>query len=95
VEGLEFEVIKGLSYAIPTLSLEYTSERIGPVIDSIAYLATLRNYEHNYSMVFAHADWVGQSRCPVFYRRSSFPRAGPLATITRDQQMANEALMSL
>lgn len=79
-------MIKGLSYFIRTLSLEYTPERIGPVIHSIAYLATLRNYEHSYSiaesMVLARADF-GKADTPVS-TGGHRPEGGPLTPFTRD-----------
>jgi hypothetical protein len=88
--------IKGQSYTIPKLSLEYTPERIGPVIDSITYLATLRVYEHNYSVaestVLARADWV--DTCPGFYRWSSSPK-GTLGDLRDIGRWPTKPLMSL
>jgi FkbM family methyltransferase len=70
VEGFEFEVLRGLSHAIPKLSLEYTPERIRPVIDCIAHLSALGSYEYNYSveesMVLARSDWVSAKQMPRF-----------------------------
>jgi FkbM family methyltransferase len=62
VEGFEYNVLRGLSQAVPQLSFEYTPERIQPALDCIDYLAELGRYEYNYSleesMVLANSDWL-------------------------------------
>ena len=47
VEGFEYNVLRGLTQAIPLLSFEYTPERIQPVLDCIDHLTRLGQYEYN------------------------------------------------
>lgn len=54
VEDLELEVLKGLHTAIPLLSFEYLSIRIGKTIDCIQRLEEIGNYEYNWSYGESH-----------------------------------------
>jgi len=62
VEGFELQVVKGLSRAIPALSLEYNPRHLGVVGECVDRLHTLGDYEFNYSegdsMELALADWL-------------------------------------
>ena len=51
VEGFELEALKGLSKAIPALSVEFLPADIDIAIASVDYLSTLSSYEFNISMV--------------------------------------------
>lgn len=55
VKGFEFQVLKGLSQPIKTISFEFTPEFIDSVINSIKYLHTIGMFKFNYS--------VGESMC--------------------------------
>jgi FkbM family methyltransferase len=72
VEGFEYNVLMGLSQAVPQLSFEYTPERIQPALDCIDYLAKLGRYEYNYSseesMVLANSEWLSAIDIPQFVR---------------------------
>jgi FkbM family methyltransferase len=50
VEGYEYHVLRGLTHAIPALSIEYTPERILPTLECIRYLISLGDYEFNYAV---------------------------------------------
>ncbi|RJQ40748.1 MAG: FkbM family methyltransferase [Nitrospiraceae bacterium] len=62
VEGFEFQVLKGLSYPIKSISIEFTPEYIESTIKCINYLSGLGSYSFNYSvgesMVFSFDSWV-------------------------------------
>ena len=62
VEGSEYEVIKGLSKPIETISLEFVPEIIEPYINCIHYLQRLGNTSWNYtlgeSMKFELEEWI-------------------------------------
>ncbi|HDY75669.1 MAG TPA: FkbM family methyltransferase, partial [Candidatus Marinimicrobia bacterium] len=62
VEGCEFEVLKGLSQPINTVSLEFISERIESSLSCVNYLYKLGKTQFNYcmggSMSFALPNWV-------------------------------------
>jgi FkbM family methyltransferase len=64
VEGFEYNVLKGLTQPVPAVSLEYNKEFLEPAIKSVERLATLGDYEFNYStgetMRLALADWIGK-----------------------------------
>ena len=72
VEGFEYNVLEGLSHAIPMLSFEYTPERIQPALDCIDRLAKLGQYEYNYSseesMVLGSSEWFRAVDMPQFVR---------------------------
>jgi len=55
VEGFEFQVLKGLSQPIKTISFEFTPEFIDSAVNSIKYLSTFGRFQFNYS--------VGESMC--------------------------------
>lgn len=65
VEDLELEVLKGLQTAIPLLSFEYLSIRIGKTIDCIQRLEEIGEYEYNWSYGESHVmeakDWMNAS----------------------------------
>ncbi|MED4912164.1 FkbM family methyltransferase [Brevibacillus centrosporus] len=48
VEGYEWNVMQGLSHAIPALSIEFAKEMINNTNHCIQYLETLGNYEFNF-----------------------------------------------
>jgi FkbM family methyltransferase len=50
VEGFEYEVIKGLSQRVRTVSLEFTPEFIESTIKCIEYLQSIGNIRLNYSI---------------------------------------------
>lgn len=50
VEGYEYNVLKGLSQPIKTISFEFTPEFIESVIQSIKYLTSLGEVRFNYSI---------------------------------------------
>jgi FkbM family methyltransferase len=66
VEGFELEVLRGLSQAIPCLSIEYVSWDIEPMLQCIAHLAQLGPYEFNLTTrptpagigSWHYADWL-------------------------------------
>ncbi len=62
VEGFEFEVLKGLSRPVKTMSLEFVTERIEPTLNCIDYLSKLGKAQFNYclggSMTFALPNWA-------------------------------------
>lgn len=66
VEGYEYQVIKGLTRPVHTLSLEFTPEFIESIYRSINYLSRLGDIQLNYSlgesMVLALQDWVTQEQ---------------------------------
>lgn len=61
VEGFEYQVVRGLSKAIPALSLEFTPETIGSTIQCLEHLDRLASYEYNFSsgesLSFDFASW--------------------------------------
>jgi len=62
VEGFEYDVLKGLSEPIKTISLEFVSERIDASLKCVDYLSSLGKVAFNYclddSASFALPDWV-------------------------------------
>jgi len=62
VEGYEFQVLRGLSRPIRTISFEFTPEFIHATIDSVQYLSSLGSLGFNYSigesMQLALPEWV-------------------------------------
>ncbi len=62
VEGYEFEVLKGLTQPVGTISLEYASELIKNTISCVNYLAGLGEVKFNYSegeeMELVLPEWV-------------------------------------
>jgi FkbM family methyltransferase len=62
VEGFEYQVIRGLSQAIPLISLEFVSERIEPTLYCIDHIASLGDVRLNYSigesMRFSLESWI-------------------------------------
>jgi FkbM family methyltransferase len=64
VEGFEYNVLKGLSQSVAALSLEYNKEFLEPAIQSVERLATLGDYEFNYSlaesMQLALSGWIAK-----------------------------------
>lgn len=62
VEGAEFEVLKGLSQPIGTISIEFVSERLDASIKCIDFLSMLGKAQFNYclggSVDFALPVWV-------------------------------------
>lgn len=50
VEGYEYQVIKGLSRQIQTISFEFTPERIDTAFSCIKHLNKLGCYKYNYSL---------------------------------------------
>jgi FkbM family methyltransferase len=50
VEGFEYEVLKGLSQAIPALSLEFTPETRAATVSCLEHLDGLARYELNFSI---------------------------------------------
>lgn len=51
VEGMESEVLRGLSEPVPALSFEFLPAAIDGALESICYLENLGPYEYNFSMV--------------------------------------------
>jgi FkbM family methyltransferase len=62
VEGFEWNVLQGLSRAVPALSLEYNPRHLGVVAQCVEHLQALAEYEYNYSegdsMGFSGKQWV-------------------------------------
>lgn len=85
VEGFEYNVLKGLSQALPLLSFEYTPERIQPALDCIDYLAQVGQYQYNYSseesMALARAEWLDAADMPQFVRDVIAPEGGSFGDI--------------
>ena len=54
VEGFEYQVLKGLTRPIQTLSFEFRSEYIQSTLNCIAHLSHLGNYEFNYTPKFSY-----------------------------------------
>ncbi len=77
VEGYELPVLKGLSQPLPALSFEYhsqTADLLSPVLQCLAYLNTLGDYEFNYSvresLSLSLAHWVdGQEMRRILLER--------------------------
>jgi FkbM family methyltransferase len=63
VEGFEWHVLKGLSRAVPALSLEYNPRHLNVVAQCVEHLQSLSDYEFNYSegdsMKFSLPAWTG------------------------------------
>jgi FkbM family methyltransferase len=81
VEGFEYEVLKGLSQPIQTLSLEFTPEFIQPINDCVNYLSNLGSYEFNYSlettMQMVLSDWVSPiEMCEILSNLATTHRSG-------------------
>jgi hypothetical protein len=66
VEGYEFEVLRGLTQALPALSLEFTPEHLEATERCVRRLDDLGRYAFNYSLgetfVFELPDWVDGER---------------------------------
>jgi FkbM family methyltransferase len=66
VEGFEYEVLKGLSRPINSLSFELTPEVIDTALAIVTYLGKIGNYEFNFSsgdsMGFAASAWQSPSQ---------------------------------
>lgn len=70
VEGFEFQVLKGLSQPITSISLEFTPEFIDSATNSIKHLSGIGGFQFNYSVgESAHLvmrDWVGpEEMCEI------------------------------
>ncbi|MDQ1238864.1 MAG: hypothetical protein QG577_1049 [Thermodesulfobacteriota bacterium] len=50
VEGYEYEVLRGLSRAIPCMSFEFHVEYLEPALSSIAHVSGLGPYEFNFTV---------------------------------------------
>lgn len=50
VEGYEYEVLRGLSCAVPSISLEFHIEDLEPALSSIAHVSGLGSYEFNFTI---------------------------------------------
>lgn len=65
VEGMEREVLAGLSHCLPALSFEFLPADIDGAIGSVELVDRLGDYVYNYSMVetmrFALPQWVSSS----------------------------------
>jgi hypothetical protein len=65
VEGMEREVLAGLSHRLPALSFEFLPADIDGAIGSVELVDRLGDYVYNYSMVetmrFALPQWVSSS----------------------------------
>lgn len=63
VEGMEHEVLAGLSQPLPALSFEYVPAAMGSAFASIDRLETFAAYRYNVSLgeslTLAFADWIG------------------------------------
>ena len=74
VEGFEYQVLKGLSRPIPALSLEYTPEYSQVGLESVQRLATLGDYEINYSidetMTFVLSPWVDSTTLCIYLKQA-------------------------
>ena len=85
VEGYEYNVLRGLTQAIPLLSFEYTPERIQPALDCIDRLKKLGQYEYNYSseesMVLGSSEWLRAEDMPRFVRDVIMHRGGSFGDI--------------
>jgi FkbM family methyltransferase len=85
VEGFEFNVLKGVSQALPLLSFEYTPERIQPALDCIDHLAHFGQYQYNYSpeesMALARAQWLDANDMSKFVRDVVVPKGGSFGDI--------------
>lgn len=78
VEGMESEVLAGLSDPVPALSFEFLPAAIDSALDSIRRTEELGSYEYNYSMVetmrFALSAWVSGDEMSRILR--SMPTTG-------------------
>ena len=73
VEGLELEVLRGLSRPLRALSFEYTPERIGPAVECVKYLDSLARYQFNHvegeSFHLGLEFWVGAAEMMDLVKR--------------------------
>lgn len=82
VEGFEVEVLKGLSQAIPMISLEYTvPEQTAQLLQAIELLHHISpNYHFNYSagesMSFAQEKWMSYDEAKIFFTSETFIQTG-------------------
>jgi hypothetical protein len=78
VEGMESEVLAGLSDPVPALSFEFLPAAIESALDAIRRTEELGSYEYNYSMVetmrFALSSWVSGDEMSRILR--SMPTTG-------------------
>ena len=85
VEGFEYNVLGGLTQAIPILSFEYTPERIQPALDCIDRLTRLGQYEYNYSyeetMILGSSEWLRAEDMPRFVRDVVVQKGGSFGDI--------------
>jgi FkbM family methyltransferase len=85
VEGFEYNVLGGLTQAIPLLSFEYTPERIQPAVDCIDRLTGLGQYEYNYSseesMILGSSEWLRAEDMPRFVRDVIMLKGGSFGDI--------------
>ena len=62
VEGMEHEVLAGLSRPIPAMSFEFVPSAMGSALASLAHLEALGLYEYNVSLgeslAMEFAEWV-------------------------------------
>lgn len=71
VEGYEFEVLRGLSYPLPALSLEYIPAMMNTVFDCLDQLERLATYEYNWSVAESHR-WQKPEWMPAQTIRQQF-----------------------
>jgi FkbM family methyltransferase len=73
VEGFELHVLRGLSRAIPSLSIETVPERLEATRQCLGHLATLGEMELNYSfgesMQWVFREWVSLKEMLAFLER--------------------------
>ncbi len=76
VEGYEYNVLKGLSQPINSLSFEFTPEFLDPSINCIKHLSKLGEFEFNYSVMktlkFALPQWVSSKEMSNILLNTSF-----------------------
>jgi hypothetical protein len=85
VEGFEYNVLGGLTQAIPLLSFEYTPERIQPALECIDRLTGLGQYEYNYSseesMILGSSEWLRAEDMPRFVQNVIVQKGGSFGDI--------------
>jgi len=78
VEGYEAEVLKGLSQPLPSVSFEYTPERLQPAFDCIARLAALGRYKFNFTVGREHKlvlpNWIGAQEISQELKNRNFQK---------------------
>lgn len=72
VENYEVEVLKGLSTAIPSVSLEYYPKTLDKAIECVDLLEGLGQYEYNWSMgesqTFERESWIPAEEMRAIFR---------------------------